>query len=45
MRMRKRVADWLQVLNRAKPKSEEVKEKKGISGKTLSTAGTNAQGK
>jgi len=45
MRMRKRVADWLQVLNRAKPESAEPKEKKGISGKTLSTAGTNAQGR
>ena len=45
MRMRKRVADWLQVLNRAKPKSDEAKEKKGITGKTLSTAGSNAQGR
>lgn len=45
MRMRKRVADWLQVLNRAKPKSDETKEKKGISGKTLSTAGSNAHGR
>jgi len=45
MRMRKRVADWLQVLNRAKPESAEPKEKKSITGKTLSTAGTNAQGR
>ncbi len=45
MRMRKRVADWLQVLNRAKPEPAEPKEKKSITGKTLSTAGTNAMSK
>jgi actin related protein 2/3 complex, subunit 2 len=37
MRMRKRVAGWLQVLNRAKP-DRESKEKKSITGKTLSTS-------
>ncbi len=37
MRMRKRVAGWLQVLNRARPASEVTKEKKGITGKTLSS--------
>lgn len=34
MRMRKRVAQWLQVLNRAKPDTEE-KEKKTASGRTF----------
>ena len=38
MRMRKRVAGWLQVLNRAKPPSKvEVKEKKSITGKKLTS--------
>ena len=38
MRMRKRVAGWLQVLNRAKPASKiETKEKKGITGKRLTS--------
>ncbi len=41
MRMRKRVSGWLQVLNRAKPESAEPKEKKSITGKTLSTTSAN----
>lgn len=45
MRMRKRVAGWLQVLNRAKPESDEKKEKKSITGKTLSTGSANAGGR
>jgi len=34
MRMRKRVANWLQILNRAKP-DKEAGEKKTASGRTF----------